>query len=218
MQAEIVRKNAFTQEALTVRAAYPPIFEKFFRVFEAEEITQSKLLERFCKLCRRLRKDLIEGHRTIAKPASTGSGGRLSREEYDLRNAFRRNVYILVRDFEGLKWWPHVDSLIKRDTVGKRPRSPVAKHIADVLHFILRDENGDLPDVLNSAAVVDMANQLAYALRHEVPFQFLIGFLAEVQFDKAAERERAGAWEDWHLYSRRGAVPKSTNSLKNKGG
>jgi len=63
--------------------------------------------------------------------------------------------------------------------------------------------------VLTSAAIVDMANQLAYAKRHEVPFQFLIGFLAEVQVDLAAKKERAGEWEDWHPLSGQVKTPKS---------
>jgi len=45
--------------------------------------------------------------------------------------------YILECDLDGLKWWPHIEGLIKRDTAGKRPSSVVAKPIADLMHFIL---------------------------------------------------------------------------------
>lgn len=205
----IVRRNAFNQEVQTVRADYPPIFQTFFKVFEVEELTQTTLQKRFRALCRRLREALIEGRSAIEKPASKGSGGRLSREEDNLRNEFRRNVYILVREIEGQKWWPHVDGLIKRQTAGKRPTSPVAKSIADLLHFILREKEEADPAVLDNAAIVDMANQLAYALRHEVPFRFLIGFLLEVRFDKAAQKERAGEWEEWRPSHQKVAGSKS---------
>ena len=193
-----MRRNAFTQETQTLRANYPQVFEKFFKLFEREEIDQATLQRWFRALCRRLRADFIAGYEELEKPASAGAGGRLSTEEAQLRNEFRRNVYVLVRDLDGLKWWPYIENLIKRDTAGKRPSSVVAKPIADLMHFVLGGKDGDEPKILSSAAIVDMANQLAYAKRHEVPFQFLIGFLAEVQVDAAAKKERAGEWEDWY--------------------
>ena len=211
LQDIIVRKNAFSQESQTVRANYPQVFLKFFTRLENEQIDKGTQNRWFCALCRRLRKDLVEGHDSLAEPAFTGSGGRLSKDEARLRNEFRRNVYVLVRELDGLKWWPRIESLIKRETAGKRPSSSVAKPIAELLHFILRDNNGELPDALNSAAIVDMANQLAYAKRHKVPFQFLIGFLAEVQFDIAAQKERAGEWEEWHRLSGRAETAKPSN-------
>lgn len=202
MAEVIVRRNAFTQEAQKLGATYPQVFEKFFKLFESEEIDEATLQKRFRALCKRLRADFVAGYERLKKPASAGAVGRLSAEEAELRNEFRRNVYVLVRDLDGLKWWPHIQSLIRRQTAGKRPSSVVAKPIADLIHFILRQKDDDQKEMLSSAAIVDMANQLAYAKRHDVPFQFLIGFLLEVKMDRAAEKERSGAWEDWHPRSR----------------
>jgi len=51
---------------------------------------------------------------------------------------------------------------------------------------------------LSSDAIADMANQLAYAHKHNVPFPFLLGFLTHVGFDEAARKAREGTYEDWH--------------------
>ncbi|GLS88431.1 hypothetical protein GCM10010873_34050 [Cypionkella aquatica] len=101
MEEIIVRRNAFTQESQILRTNYPHVFEKFFEIFEREEIDQAILQKRFRALCRRLRADFVAGYEELEKPASAGSGGRLSEEEARLRNEFRRNVYVLVRDLDG---------------------------------------------------------------------------------------------------------------------
>lgn len=198
MSDTIVRNNRFNQEELTVHALYPEIFSSFLELFEQEEIHTKDVEKRFRQLRRAIRADLSARYEDLENPASAGSGGRLSKEEGALRNDLRRNVYVLMRELEGLKWWLHVESLVQRRTPGKRPRSPFAKKYSDLLHYILRDSKTGELSVLDSAAIGDMANQLAYAQRHSVPFQFLIGFLSEVGFDRAAEEERSGGWEDWH--------------------
>lgn len=88
---------------------------------------------------------------------------------------------------------------VPREAAKERP----CEEISDLLHYILRDEETGELVVLYTAALGDMANQLAYAQRHEVPFQFLIGFLYEVRFERAAEKERSGGWEAWHPRSLR---------------
>lgn len=193
-----MRANNFTLEKQTVPARYPEVFSSYLELFEQEEISLRRFERKFRMLCRAIRADLSVRHGDLENPASAGSGGRLSKEEDALRNEFRRNVYALMRELVGLKWWRLVEPLVQRKTPGKRPRSPFAKKFSDLLHYILRDAKTGELTVFDSAAIGDIANQLAYAQRHDVPYQFLIGFLRDVGFDQAAEKERSDAWEAWH--------------------
>jgi hypothetical protein len=198
MKEQFARSNGFNQEVQTVRARYPEIFENFAEFLEQEDLTERDFQKRFRQLCRNLQDDLSTRHRLLANPANEGTGGRLTNREETIRNDLRRNTYILVREFVGQKWWRYIEHLVQRKTPGRRAKSQTTKQFSDVLRYILSDHETGKLLVLDPAAIGDMANQLAYAQRHDVPFQFLIGFLAEVRFEQAAAKERKGDWEDWH--------------------
>lgn len=203
MEDVIVRNNGFSQGELTIRALYPEIFSPFLEFFAQDEIPVAQLRKEFRRLKHAIRTDLSARHRALENPASASSGGRRTAKEETLRNKFRCNVYTLMRELDGLDWWQFVEPLVQRKTPGKRPRSPFAKKFSDLLHYILRNTKTGKLIVFDSAAIGDVANQLAYAQRHDVPFQFLIGFLYEIGFDQAAEGERSGGWEDWYPHDLR---------------
>jgi hypothetical protein len=125
----------------------------------------------------------------------------LSNEASAIRDHLRLHCYILYRDYCGLGWWATVNNEIRRKSAGRRAKSETTKQINDLLHCITSGRKETSASLLGNNALTDIANQLAYAHKHDVPFQFLLGFLAHVGFDNAAERERHGLFESWHPQS-----------------
>lgn len=198
MQIPDTRRRAFTQEVQTVRAIYPPIFRRFFDQLEADKWSEESFRKHFMILCKRLRISFVQGLTELLGRESSVAGGRRQGREETLRNDLRRNTYILFRELHGLRLWETVSDLVERKSPGKRQHSLFAKELSSLLHYILGSSDGEKPSPLPSAVIADMANQLAYAARHEVPFQFLIGFLSEVGFENAAVKGRSGTVEKWY--------------------
>lgn len=215
----IVRNNGFTQEVSAVHASYPNLFLKTFaKLFDGKEITKEAVQKKFKKFCHKLCDEISAKYKELKPPVSkapekVAPKRRRGEETEKLRNDLRRDVYVLMRDIEGLKWWSYIEPIVQRNTRGKRARSLLAQRYTDVLHYILRDEKSGGTIILDGAAIGEVANQLAYAHRHEVPFPFLIGFLSEVHFETAATKERSGNWEDWYPHSKRRAKGQSAKPL-----
>lgn len=217
MTSNRAHKRTFTQEESRVRALYPDLFLKTFgKLSNPDEASEADVQKKFRKICRRLHDEVSARSAQLQATDKKAPRGRRNSAEEALRNDLRRNVYILMRDLDGLKWWRHVENLVQRKSPGKRARSITAKRYADVLHYILRDdETGNV--LLPSPAIGEISNQLAYAHRHDVPFPFLSGFLSEVHFEKAAQKERANEWESWHPSSRASAKGKPATLPKDSG-
>ena len=190
----ILRKKTYNQEELVVRAVYPALFEPIAEVSDLDSPTEKDVRKCFKKLCSAIRDETADLAVTLPQKKS----GRPSKEESAMRDHLRLLTYILVKDFEGLRWWPHIEPVIHRGTPGRRPDSDSAKRFTDVLWHITGFDQGEAAIPLSSDALSDMANQLAYASKHDVPFQFLIGFLMQVGLENAAANERKKSYEPWY--------------------
>lgn len=151
--------------------------------------------ECFEQMCHDICDGLGELAAELKEPLTGREAGRPSKGVAKIYNDLRLKTYMVVREMESRGVWGHVDPLVARATPGRRAKNPMTKRFIDVLFFLSQSEGSIF---LERKALADIANQLAYADRHDVPFQFLLGFLAHVGFDKAAERERAGRYEIWH--------------------
>lgn len=177
-----------------------------------DEASKAEVQKGFQNICHRIHQQIAMQLQVMNKSHS----GRRDSEEEALRNELRRNAYILMHVLDDRKAWHLIEDLIQRKTPGKRARSHMAKRYVDLLHYILRDdETGNV--LLPSPAIGEISNQLAYAHRHDVPFPFLSGFLSEVHFEKAAQKERANEWESWHPSSRASAKRKPATLPKDSG-
>lgn len=99
---------------------------------------------------------------------------------------------------KGLGWWPYVENMVHRKTAGRRASNLETKEFNNVLRRILPPKSDVVNPILKPNMLGDIANQLGYALKHDIPFQFLIGFLKEVGIEKAAAKQRAKEYEEWH--------------------
>lgn len=210
MRKMILRSKDYNQEQQIVDARYPDLFEPISKILDQEEREADDIWACFDEICRSIRKQMKKQTKAIETPKASPSSGRPSKEQSTINDFLRLHTYILVRDFEGLRWWKHIEKAIYRQTPGRRARSENTKKFTDVLHYILTAPQA-APVALPTDALSDIANQLAYAAKHNVPFQFLIGFLMHVGLDKAAANERAGKYEAWCPYSN------SSDSVQPKG-
>ncbi|QXI66103.1 hypothetical protein CP157_03895 (plasmid) [Paracoccus marcusii] len=168
--------------------------------------------ECFQQVCQAIRVKLRKHAAKLEEPLTERRAGRPSRAIAKIYDDLRLKTYILVRDMEGLGVWPHVDVIVARTTPGRRAKNQMTRRFIDVLYFLSQAEG---PIGLERKVLADFANQLAYAHRHDVPFQFLLGFLAQVGFDEAARKERADLYEPWHpKYARKPSCGKAKKTSK----
>ena len=202
----MLRNNQYNQEELVVRAVYPALFEPVSEVADPRSPDVKDVRRCFKKLCNAIRSETA----ALAVSLPEKKSGRPTKEESAMRDLLRLLTYVLVREFEGLRWWPHIEPVIHRSTPGRRPDSDSAKRFTDVLRHITGYDQGEAAISLSSDALSDMANQLAYASKHDVPFQFLIGFLMQVGLENAAANERSESFEPWHPAFKRKATATPT--------
>jgi len=192
-----LRRKPYKQ---VVRAEYPKIFRLIPDEVDAKKYDPGEVRACFKSLCENIHTKLNEQIERLQEPWSGRGSGRPSREITDIHNNLRFDVYILVREVKRLEWWGHVKEMVDRKTPGRRAKNLTARRYIEVLYYLINDpEPGtNLSELLSSDAIADMANQLAYAHKHDVPFPFLLGFLTHVGFDEAARKAREGTYEDWH--------------------
>lgn len=158
---------------------------------ELPEGAEQEIQACFKKICRRIRRDTEE--RLEGRKAGLPKAG--SADDLD---DFKRHVYTLVRDMRKLGWWPCIEALVHRKEVGRRPKRATTKRFTEVLRYITQTSKSERGAFLSVKKLGDIANQLAYALNHDVPLPFLIGFLKDVGIEEAARKQRAELYEEWH--------------------
>lgn len=216
-----LRRKAYNQEEQLVRAVYPTIFSGLRKLLTDETCDAADVRSGFESVCQAIQEKLNKQIGKLKKPLAKRRPGRPRDDLSAIQNDLRFYVYILVRDMKGLGWWEHIEPLIERKTPGRRAGTAAARGFADVLFYIVNQSGPatGLGNLLSSNAIADMANQLAYAYRHDVPFPYLLGFLTHVGFDEAARKQRAGGtYERWHPSAKKeagksgesGARPKSS--------
>jgi len=155
-------------------------------------------LDAVCVKCRKAMRSQKLG------PAKGREKEGASKQVTRLYNNLRKHVYIIVRDSQANGCWTHIEALVRRNRAGKQAKSQTAQMFADVFNYLLNADLNELGDtealnaLLDKDAVNKMSHQIAYASRHDVPFQFLRGFLLQVGLDEAVKKERKGSHEKWH--------------------
>ncbi|MCZ0963506.1 hypothetical protein [Paracoccus benzoatiresistens] len=173
-------------------ALYPQVLEP---LTDVDRDDGDAVRECFEQMCHAIRVRLGELAAELEEPLTGRKAGRPSGDLAKIYNDLRLKTYMVVREMERLGVWEHVDALVARATPGRRAKNLMTRRFIDVLFFLSQSEGSIL---LERKVLADFANQLAYAHRHDVPFQFLLGFLAEIGFDEAARKERADQYEIWH--------------------
>lgn len=211
MAAKILRNWDYNQnEQQLVHPVQPTLFNPIDKLLEQldslaeDEKAQEEELVRACfkKICGTIRR---RAEREIEKLQSN----RPTRSQAAAMDDLRRHTYFLVREMTGLGWWPIIEELVHHNAPGRRSNNADTKRFNDVLRYIVTPEVEGSDPLLGVNARGDIANQLAYALKHGVPYQFLIGFLKEVGMDRAAREQRADHYEEWHPMAHSPAKPRT---------
>jgi hypothetical protein len=192
------------------RAHYPQLLAPLAALLastRSPKPSKKQIRNCFEETCRNIRRQLQQGLEEAAQnlvkkgglssPKRKG-GGRPGSEFARAHDEFRRCAYILTQLVKQPEVWPTIKGIVHREFFGRPPSSKIARQISYILHHIIQTSASDGVETLDADALTTIANQLAYALKHEVPFPFVIGFLKEVRMDEAAHRQRAGLYEDWH--------------------
>lgn len=193
------------------RANYPELLTPLAELLaptRSPEPSKKQIRKRFEETCGNIRRQLQQGLEEAAqnsKKEKSGlslpkpkGGGRPGSEFAKAHDEFRRCAYILTQLVKPPEVWPTIKGIVHRDFPGPTASSKNARKINCLLHHIIQTSASDGVETLDADALGAIANQLAYALKHEVPFPFLIGFLKEVRMDEAARKERTGRYEEWH--------------------